>query len=75
MTLSEGELRESSVPDLRLNVLADVVFPFIRDVFDPSLPIGAFPNEVGCGKLDITKRALTSEAMKSALMKGSQGTG
>ena len=73
MTLPKGELRETSGPNLRLNVLADSIFPFVRYVFDTSLPIRTFPDEMD--QLDTTKRTLTREAMKCALVKCSQGTG
>ena len=55
MTLSKRELRETSVPNLRLNVLADAIFPFVRNVFDTTLPVRTFPNEMDRGELDTVK--------------------
>ena len=65
----------ANVPNLRLNVLTDAIFPFVRNVFDTALPIRTFPNKMDRGQFDTTKRTLTREAMKCALMESSQGTG
>ena len=52
MTLPKRKLRETSVPNLRPNVLADAIFPFVRNVFDTTLPVRTFPNEMNRGELD-----------------------
>lgn len=44
-------LRNASVPDFWLDVLAGSILPFIREFFDLALPVRALPHQVNKGEL------------------------